>query len=275
MVDVEQRTLRAFEQHALALLAQLVKDAGDVGLHRFDVLAEGERVVERLLEVDGFDAEVLGQHEVVIVHRAAQLLGQFVRVAQIGDANAAARNLVFVGRTDAAAGGADGLAAGSLLAGLIQGDVVRHDQRRGRADLEARTHFDAAGLEFGDFLLQRAGVQHDAVADQAQRVVAQDAGGNQVQDGLLAVDDEGVAGVVAALEADDARRCPASAGRRSCPCLRRPTGRPTPRLTDPSQISCRPGLGPVAGWPFVLDRVQTRKKPEGRAPSGFCALSGF
>jgi hypothetical protein len=40
VVDVEQRTLRAFEQHALALLAQLVKDAGDVGLHRLDVFAE-------------------------------------------------------------------------------------------------------------------------------------------------------------------------------------------------------------------------------------------
>ena len=52
-------------------------------------------------------------------------------------------------------------------------------------------------------LLQRAGVQHDAVADQAQRVGAQDAGRNQVQDGLLAVDDQRVAGVVAALEAHD------------------------------------------------------------------------
>ncbi len=141
------------------------------------------------------------------------------------------------------------LAAGGLLAGLIQGDVVRHDQRRGRADLEARAHFDAAGLEFADFLLQRAGVQHDAVADQAQRVVAQDAGGDQVQDGLLAADDEGVAGVVAALEAHDARRCPASAGRRSCPCLRRPTGRPTPRLTDPSEnlLSPAPGSLVAAG----------------------------
>ena len=48
-----------------------------------------------------------------------------------------------------------------------------------------------------------AGRKHHAVADQAQRVVAQDAGGDQVQDGLLAVDDQGMAGVVAALEAHD------------------------------------------------------------------------
>ena len=48
-----------------------------------------------------------------------------------------------------------------------------------------------------------AGRQHHAVADQAQRVVAQDAGRDQVQHGLLAVDDQRVAGVVAALEAHD------------------------------------------------------------------------
>jgi len=53
--------------------------------------------------------------------------------------------------------------------------VVRHDQRRRRADLEARTHVDAGSFELGDFLLERGWVQHDTVADQAQRVVAQDA----------------------------------------------------------------------------------------------------
>ena len=52
-------------------------------------------------------------------------------------------------------------------------------------------------------LRSAAGMQHHAVADQAQRVGAQDAGRNQVQDGLLAVDDQRVAGVVAALEAHD------------------------------------------------------------------------
>ena len=203
VVDVEQRALRAFEQHALALLAQLVKDAGDVGLHRLDVFAEGQRLVERLLEVDRVDAQVLGQHEVVVVERRAQLLGELLGVMQVGDADAAARDLVLVGRADAAAGGADRLAAGGLLAGLIQGDVVRHDQRRGRADLQARAHFHAVAFELADFLLQRGRRQHHAVADQAQRVVAQDAGRDQVQDGLLAADDQRVAGVVAALEAHD------------------------------------------------------------------------
>ncbi len=119
---------------------------------------------------------------------------------QVGDADAATRHLVFIGRADATAGGADRLAAGGAFARLVQGDVVRHDQRRGRGDLQARTHFHAGGFELGDFLLQGRRRDHHAVADQAQRVFTQDARRDQVQHGLLAIDDKGVAGIVAALE---------------------------------------------------------------------------
>ena len=137
MVDVQQRTLRALEQDALAIATQVVKQAGHVVLHRVDVLAEGQRLVQRLLEVDRLGFQVLRQHEVVILHDLAQLLGQLLRIGQVSDANTATRHLVLVGRTDAATGGTDGLAACGLLAGLIECDVVRHDQRRGRADLQA------------------------------------------------------------------------------------------------------------------------------------------
>src|SRR5690606_30999374 len=150
VVDVQQRALGAFEHHALALLAQLVADAGDVGLHRLDVLAELQRFLVGGLEVHRLHAQVLGQHEVVVVQRGLELLGQLLGIVQVGDADAAARHLVLVGRADAAAGGADGLAAGGLLAGLIQGDVVRHDQRGGRADLQPAAHFHAGRFQLGD-----------------------------------------------------------------------------------------------------------------------------
>ena len=45
MVDVEQGALRAFEEHALALLAQVMQDAGDIGLHGLHEFAECERIV--------------------------------------------------------------------------------------------------------------------------------------------------------------------------------------------------------------------------------------
>ena len=52
---------------------------------------------------------------------------------------------------------------------------------------------------------QRLERQHHAVADEAAHLIAQDAGGNQRQDGLLAADHQRVAGVVPALEARHGR----------------------------------------------------------------------
>ena len=53
-----------------------------------------------------------------------------------------------------------------------------------------------------DLVLQRPGIEHDAVADHRQRA-AHDARGEQREFVGLVADDERVAGIVAALEADD------------------------------------------------------------------------
>ena len=50
---------------------------------------------------------------------------------------------------------------------------------------------------------QHRGVDHDAVADDRRDVVVEDAAGHQLEGERLAVDDDGVTGVVAALVADD------------------------------------------------------------------------
>ncbi len=72
-----------------------------------------------------------------------------------------------------------------------------------RADLEAVVHLDAALDEHVRFAEQGFERDHDAVADHALHARVQDAGGDQRQDRLGAIDDEGVAGVVAALETRD------------------------------------------------------------------------
>ncbi len=55
-------------------------------------------------------------------------------------------------------------------------------------------------------LAQRVERHDDAVADQAHDAVAQDAGRDQVQNGLLLADDERMPGVVPALKAHDGAR---------------------------------------------------------------------
>jgi len=51
MVDVEQRSLRAFEQQVLAGTVRVVKCARHVRDHRASCSRHGQRLVVRLLEV--------------------------------------------------------------------------------------------------------------------------------------------------------------------------------------------------------------------------------
>ena len=113
-------------------------------------------------------------------------------------------HLVGVGRADAAAGGADGVALGAGFASAILGLVVGHDHVRLVADAEVvGGDGEALGDELVDLGEEGFGVEDDAVADEVHDARAEDADGEQVGGVLLAVDANGVAGVGAAAVADD------------------------------------------------------------------------
>ena len=141
------------------------------------------------------------QRKVVIVHDLAQALGEVIGIEQLAEADAATRDLVLVTGADTTAGGADGLLAAGNLAGLIQRDMVGQDQRAGFAEADTIAGRNAVLLQHFDLLQQGLRRQHDAIADQAQHAFAQHARGNQVQYRGLAVDDQGMAGIVATLKA--------------------------------------------------------------------------
>ena len=75
------------------------------------------------------------------------------------------------------------------------------DQRAGRADTQALTHGYAFLFQLGDLAQQGIRCNYDAVADQALHAFAQHTRRDQVQDGFFAIDDQGVASVVATLVA--------------------------------------------------------------------------
>jgi len=74
------------------------------------------------------------------------------------------------------------------------------NERTGIAHPQAFAHGYAVRREVIDLLKQGRWRQHYAVADQTHDVLAQDAGRNQVQHGLLAIDHQCVAGIVSALK---------------------------------------------------------------------------
>ena len=179
----------------------------------------GENVVEQAAGVGDKGAHLLGGRGVLVVHlRGVERVGAEERVGdgvllraggfdvgleqvgaqQVDDAQAAARHLVFVGGADAAAGGADLLAAGRALSGQLDHAVVGQDDLGAVGDEELLVDCDAELAQLGHFAEEGDGIEHHAVADDAFAARAQHAAGNELQHEFLPANDDGVAGVVAA-----------------------------------------------------------------------------
>src|SRR3954452_18750314 len=123
---------------------------------------------------------------------------------KIDKADADSRKLVFVGRTDAAPGGADLSFAAQAFACKVDGFMIRHDQMSLFADVEQRIIGQiSVRFERIDLLDQDFRIDDDAVGDHTDLISVQRAGRNEVKNGLLAVYNERMTGVIAALEAYD------------------------------------------------------------------------
>ena len=149
-----------------------------------------------------------------------------VGAVQVAEANGVrAADLVAVAGPDAAAGGADVLAVGGVLVERpIFGEVPGEDHVGAVAEqqvLVARRPCRGAASSSSSSIT-RGRVEDDAAGDDAGDAGRQNAAGEQRELVDLVADDDRVAGVRAALIADDDVVLAGSAGRRSCPWLRRP-----------------------------------------------------
>ena len=134
---------------------------------------------------------------------AVELRIECVEVGKIAHPDRAAADLVLIGRTDAAAGGADLARTRGGFAHGIELAVERQDQRAvvgHREVILGDAH--ALPLELGDFGLQRPRIEYHAVADDRQRA-AHDPRRQQAELVGLRAHYERVPRVVTALEAHD------------------------------------------------------------------------
>ena len=145
---------------------------------------------------------VRAEHEPLGLHRRVDLLAQDVLVEQVLHPDAEPRRLVRVAGADAAPGRADLELPELGLALLVEELVVRHDQVRVGGDAQA-AQVDPPAAQLVDLLREHDRVDHHAVPDRAQLAGVEDPRRDQVELEGLAVADDRVAGVVAALEADD------------------------------------------------------------------------
>ena len=199
MVEVEERGLRAFEQHVGAAFERSVQQADGVGDERRHTgaelvehghdLVDVERVAARLL-----DERVLGNGAFAHERRETS------RVEDVTDSQPDTPRLVGVGGADALERGADLVVAAHRLGDRVVRLMPREDQVSTARHLQLGAG-DASRLERVDLLEQRRQIDDDAVGDHRDHVVVQDPRRNELQGVLLAADHHGVAGVVAALVA--------------------------------------------------------------------------
>ncbi len=132
------------------------------------------------------------------------LVRQRVEIGEIHQPDRAAADLVLVSRADAAPRGAD---RGDRIAGLaerIELAMQRQDQRDVFGDAQVfRADGHALPPQFGDFIEEGLRIDHHAVADHRKLGGPQHARRQQRQLVGFAVDDQCVAGIVAALETHD------------------------------------------------------------------------
>ena len=139
------------------------------------------------LGVEGLGAEERVGDGVLLVAGVLDVRAEERGVEQVDDAQAAAMHLVLVGRADAAAGGADLRAAGSVLGGELDHAVVGQDDLGAVGDEELAIDREAGVFELLDLVEEGHGVEDDAVADDAFASGAENAAGDELQDELLAV----------------------------------------------------------------------------------------
>ena len=201
-IDVEHRALGALQQDPLPRpVGRMhprdgVRDEGGEFLRRRGVARDALADVER----GGTERDQVAVH---LLRTFGDPRGEVGR-QEIAQPQAAAVHLVGIPGADAAPGGADLAAAVApgLLCG-IERAVVVHDGMRPVADKQPPAHVVALRLEGVDLLQQLQRIGDHAIADEARPAGMQNAGGDQVQHMLAAADDDGVAGVAAALVAHD------------------------------------------------------------------------
>jgi hypothetical protein len=199
VVEVEQGALGALEQHALAASDRLPQHRPHVDDERSQALAEARVILDDVGRCGNLRPrpEQAAQALVGVTHP----LVEGAAVEQVAHAQPEAAGLVLVGGADATAGRAD--RTQPLLGQRLGQLVIRQDDVRLGAHEQALLESMAQGHEPVHLLEERGRVDHDAVADQAALVRAQDPGRHQVEDDGVAVDDHAVAGVRAALVARD------------------------------------------------------------------------
>jgi hypothetical protein len=133
VVDVEQRTLRTFQQDSRTTLDRAVHAQPDVFGNRQQTRRQFRQRLHRIVHRRTLGSAAALELRIGALHARLHQHTQPVGISKVHHAHTTARHLVFVGHADAATRRADRLAGG---AGLVDELVIRHHQMRALAHVQ-------------------------------------------------------------------------------------------------------------------------------------------
>ena len=155
IVDIQQRTLRAFKQQAFAFAVFLVQNTGNISNHRRNARRNFFNDRHHIFNFYRLGIVQVLQLNIVISQNSFQFFNQFFRVQQVHHANRTTGNFIFIGWADAATGCTNFAFTAGSFACLVKRNVVRQNQWTGRRNFQtAFDVFHTGSVQFIDFTQQ-------------------------------------------------------------------------------------------------------------------------
>ena len=196
MVDVEVVGLGPLEQHHISAIEGVVDEPSRIDDVRTDGLGVRQQRLDDRVGLDGTAVVDLDQQLVLLVEGRLDLLPQDRLVEDVLDAHPHAVDLVGIGGTDTATGGADAPLAQETLGDLVEHLVVLGDDVGVGADQRVR-HLNPTGGKGLQFLGENVEVHHHTITDHGRGAGVENPGWQQVHDEGLAANDESMTRIVA------------------------------------------------------------------------------
>ena len=207
MINVQHRPLRAFEEHGLPLIQRMVQQFRCIANVAANLFTQFQGLFHFMRKID-VRAVRASRQPVLFRNDVRGFLSKQLRVQQIAHAQPAARHLVFVRRADAARCRANFVCAARAFRCFVQLPVIRKNQVRAIADVQAPLHVDASLGECRNFRHQRCRIHHRSRSDHRVLFRPKYAARNQLQHISLFANDHRVPRVVAARDARDVVKGP-------------------------------------------------------------------
>ena len=167
MVNIEQRSLRTFQQNPLPVVERVPCHPSRVGRERQQYWGDRLDQIEVLFLVGSTLSPPEPQQGVRTLYTLANRLPRTVKISQVTNPDPSPTKLVLVGWTNASARGTDFLA---LFRRLLQQLVIGKYEVRAIGEHQSTANLDAPILELLDFRAESLRIEYDAIADDTSHI---------------------------------------------------------------------------------------------------------